>query len=99
MNVFGPQFGTRNDELIFYMDDGARNIKNSWYSNVKWKYLDEAGSECEDMDVYLICDNGYVHDPLMICPFTQFDATTLKRDISQLILRVLEKMWSACLGY
>ncbi len=39
MSVFGPQFGTCNDKLIFHMDDGVNKIKNSWYSNVKWKYL------------------------------------------------------------
>ena len=45
---------------------------------MKWRYLDEGGHACEDMGVYLMCDNVYVHDPLVICPFTQFDATMLK---------------------
>jgi hypothetical protein len=79
------------------MDDGVRKIRNSWYSNVKWRNLDEAGSECEDMGVYLICDNGYVRDPHVICPFTQFDAITLEGYFPTNLK--IEKMWSACLGY
>ncbi len=56
MSVFGPQFGTRNDKLIFHMDDGVNKIRIYLYSNVKWKYFDEAGCECKDIDLYLLCN-------------------------------------------
>ncbi len=78
MNKFGPQFGTRNDKLIFCMDDGAKKIRNSWYSKVKWNYFDEVGCECKDIGMYLISNNGYARDPIVSCPFSMFDETTLE---------------------
>jgi hypothetical protein len=32
----------------------------------------------KDCGVYLICDNGYHHWPMLICPYERVDSTTLE---------------------
>ena len=34
--VFGPQWGTQNNNHIVKIDPNVRTIKSSWYKNVEW---------------------------------------------------------------
>ena len=68
-SVFGPSFGSRNDKHIVKNDPGVRAVSDDWYSSELWNYFDEDGNVCAERGVYLICDNGYLQWPTLICPF------------------------------
>jgi len=74
-HVHGPQFGTRNDKQIVKMDVGVGSITGV-YSNVTWKYYDEYGNIIQENGAYLICDNGYLQWPTLICPFMRSEGNT-----------------------
>ena len=74
-HVHGPQFGTRNDKHIVKMDIGVAAIEKN-YSQVPWKYFDEYGVIHEDKGAFLICDNGYLQWPTLICPFMRSEGNT-----------------------
>ena len=68
-NVYGPSFGSRNDKHIVKNDVGVRSVAEDWYSSVQWKYYDNSGDIQLEEGAYLICDNGYLQWPTLICPF------------------------------
>lgn len=68
-SVYGPQFGSRNDKHIVKNDPGVRAVCDDWYSTVSWNYFDEDGNINTEQGAYLICDNGYLQWPTLICPF------------------------------
>jgi hypothetical protein len=70
LSVYGPQFGTRNDKEIVKLDPNVRKIRFGWYSKVYWRYYTERGGIGMERGVYVICDNGYLRWPQLICPFT-----------------------------
>jgi hypothetical protein len=82
-HVHGPQFGTRNDKHIVKMDERVKFI-GADYSDAEWNYFDEQGNK----GVYLICDNGYLQWPTLICPFRYLSATLLWSLVSPPTLRV-----------
>jgi hypothetical protein len=67
--VYGPQFGSRNDKHIVKNDDNVLAVAKDWYSSVKWKYFDNDGKICKETGAYLICNNGYLQWPMLLCPF------------------------------
>ena len=67
--VYGPQFGSRNDKHIVKNDDNVLAVAKDWYSSEKWKYFDDDGKICTETGAYLICDNGYLQLPTLLCPF------------------------------
>ena len=74
-HVHGPQFGTRNDKHIVKMDVGVARVDRA-YSHVPWKYFDEYGNIHKEYGAYLICDNGYLQWPTLICPFMRSEGNT-----------------------
>ena len=69
-HVHGPQFGTRNDKHIVKMDKGVDAIAKK-YS----EYFDESGVVHEEKGAFLICDNGYLQWPTLICPFMRLEGS------------------------
>ena len=67
--VFGPHFGTQNDKHIVKMDPNVATIHADWYAGIGWNYYDEYGVVQTETGLYLICDNGYLQWPILICPF------------------------------
>ena len=68
-SVFGPQFGSRNDKHIVKNDPRVCAVRDNWYSSVSWNYFDEDGNINTEHSAYLICNNGYLQLPTLICPF------------------------------
>ena len=68
-SVFGPSFGSRNDKHIVKNDPGVRAVSDDWYSSELWHYFDADGNIGTEKGAYLICDNGYLQWPTLICPF------------------------------
>ena len=69
LGIFGPQFGTRNDQEIVKLDPNVMKIRSTWFSRIFWSYYTEAGAIRQEKGVYLICDNGYLRWPQLICPY------------------------------
>ena len=67
--MFGPSFGSRNDKHIVKNDPGVRAVSEDWYASELWNYFDEDGNIGNEKGAYLICDNGYLQWPTLICPF------------------------------
>jgi hypothetical protein len=67
--VYGPQFGTRNDKKIVKLDPNVRKIRFGWFTKIWWQYYTETGRTGMEKGVYLICDNGYLRWPQLICPY------------------------------
>jgi len=103
-NVFGPQFGARNDKHIVKMDDGVAAVKDV-YNSVHWSYLDENGDVKEQTGAYLICDNGYLQWPTTICPYMRSETNTamescfsanlesVRKDV-ECVFGILKERWS-----
>jgi hypothetical protein len=68
-NVYGPSFGSRNDKHVVKNDVGVRSVADDWYSSVQWRYFNDRGDIQTEEGAYLICDNGYLQWPTLICPF------------------------------
>jgi hypothetical protein len=66
--VYGPQFGLRNDKHIVKNDDNVLIVAKDW-SFVQWQHFDDDGKNCKETGAYLICDNGYLQWPTLLCPF------------------------------
>jgi len=69
LGIFGPQFGTRNDQEIVKLDPNVMKIRSTWFSRIFWSYYTETGAIRQEKGVYLICDNGYLRWPELICPY------------------------------
>ncbi len=69
MGVYGPQFGSRNDKHIVKSDGNVLSVGEDWYKTVKWKYFNDDGELSIETGAYLICDNGYLQWPTLMCPF------------------------------
>ena len=67
--VFGPHFGTQNNKHIVKLDPYAATIHANWYSQIRWNYYNKYGVMQTAKGLYLICDNGYLQWPTLICPF------------------------------
>lgn len=105
-NVFGPQFGSRNDKHIVKMDDGVSAVKHTWYNSVPWSYFDSDGNIQEDRGAYLICDNGYIQWPITICPYMRSETNTplescfsanlesVRKDV-ECVFGILKERWSS----
>lgn len=70
LGVSAVQFGTRNDKHIVKIDENVTRIRDGWYSDVEWAYLNAHGVRLTTKGIYLICDGGYLRWPTLICPFT-----------------------------
>ena len=69
LGVFGPHFGSQNDKHIVKIDNNIRVVTEGWLLKVNWKYYSQDGSVCSTTGAYLICDNGYICWPTLMCPF------------------------------
>ncbi len=58
---FGPQFGSNNDKHIVKINNNIHLLNEGYYA--------EDGSIAITTSVYVLCDNGYICWPTMICPF------------------------------
>jgi hypothetical protein len=104
-NVFGPQFGARNDKHIVKMDDGVAAVREEWYNTVKWSYFDADSDIQQSTGAYLICDNGYLQWPITICPYMRSETNTqsqlsfstnlesVRKDV-ECVFGILKERWS-----
>ncbi len=77
--VYGPQFGTCNDKDIVKRDIHMKKIRTDrLFMDTCWQFYDAVGSVCHNRGLYVICDNGYLSWPTLICPFTQARQGTLE---------------------
>ena len=93
----GHQFGTRNDKHIVKMDMGVAAIENN-YSHVAWKYFDENGAIHEEKGAFLICDNGYLQWPTLICPFMRSEGSTPLESCFSSNVKSVRKDVECCFG-
>ena len=96
-HVHGPQFGTRNDKHIVKMDKGVASI-NDKYSHVPWKYFDEYRVIHEEKGAFLICDNGYLQWPTLICPFMRSEGSTPLESCFSANIESVRKDVECCFG-
>ncbi len=96
-HVHGPQFGTRNDKHIANMDIGVPSIDRV-YSHVPWKCFDEYGNIQKENSAYLICDNGYLQWPTLICPFMQLEGNTPLESCFSANVESVRKDVECCFG-
>ena len=96
-HVFGPQFGTRNDKHIVKMDAGVASIGND-YSHVEWNHFDEQGNIKKEKGAYLICDNGYLQWPTLICPFMRSEGSSPLESCFSGNLESVRKDVECCFG-
>jgi hypothetical protein len=68
--VYGPQFGTPNDKEVVKLDPNVKKIHFRWFSKIWWQCYMETVRTGMEKGVYLICDNGYLRWPHLICPLT-----------------------------
>lgn len=76
LGVAPVQYGSRNDKHIVRIDPTVSKIINQWYRSVTWFYYTLTGEVKESRGIYLICDNGYLSWPSLICPFKGESITT-----------------------
>ena len=76
MGVSRGHFGTRNDKHIVKTDKNVKALREDWYRDVIWSYIDKYGDACIDSGVYYICDNGYCRWPVTICPYKHQSLST-----------------------
>jgi hypothetical protein len=69
LGIFGPQFGTRNNQEIVKLDPNVMRIRSGWFASIFWLYYTATGATRQEKGVYLICDNGYLCWPQLICPY------------------------------
>jgi len=96
-HVHGPQFGTRNDKHIVKMDIGVAAIEKN-YSHVPWSYFDECGVIHEEKGAFLICDNGYLHWPTLICPFMRSEGSSPLESCFSANIESVRKDVECCFG-
>ena len=78
LGVYGPQFGTFNDQHIVKIDHNVREICKGWMKDVVWRYFTAEGAVGTERGMYLICDNGYLRWPQSICPYEGANKATLE---------------------
>jgi hypothetical protein len=76
--LYGPQFGTRNDKEIIKNDPKIHFVRTGWYKDVMWRYYTAEGRIEHNQGLYIICDNGYLCWPTLICPYSQVEDSTLE---------------------
>jgi len=76
--VYGPQFGNRNDKEIIKDDPNVYFVRTVWYKDFLWNYYTAEGRVEQDCGAYLICDNGYLRWPTLICPYAGCGNSYLK---------------------
>jgi hypothetical protein len=77
MAIYGPQFGSRNDKDIVKHDDNVRAIRhNCLFASATWQYYDCDENVQSERGMYLICDNGYLLWPTLICPYSKAQNAT-----------------------
>ena len=96
-HVHGPQFGTRNDKHIVKMDIGVAAIEKN-YSHAPWQYFDEYGVIHKETGAYLICDNGYLQWPTLICPFMRSEGNTPLESCFSVNVESVRKDVECCFG-
>jgi len=69
ISVYGPQFGSRNDKHIVKDDSNVLAVGGDWYKTIQWTYFNDDGEISSETGAYLICDNGYLQWPTLMCPF------------------------------
>jgi hypothetical protein len=67
LRVFGPQFGSQNDERIVKLDTDVRSLSKGWFLDMEWQYYNKDETVKKATGVYLICNNGYISWPTTIC--------------------------------
>ena len=78
-SVYGPHFGTRNDKDIVKHDIHVKKIQTDrLFTDTCWQFYAADGSICHEQGLYVVCDNGYLSWPTLICPFTQAREGTLE---------------------
>lgn len=101
--VSSAQFGSRNDKHITRLDNNVKKICLGWYRNVVWFFYDLDGILQRAIGIYLICDNGYLRWPTLICPIKGSDKTTpegyfstniesVRKDV-ECVFGILKKRW------
>ena len=78
LGVFKAHFGTHDNKQIMRVHKTIHLMRNGWYGSVEWKWYDEYGNEETIVEVYLLCDGGYLHWPELICPFKHEPASSRK---------------------
>ena len=53
-------------------------LKKDWYKDVVWEHFDLFGRRLLSRGVYFICDGGYLHWPILVCPFKHSGSSTQK---------------------
>jgi hypothetical protein len=77
MAIYGQQFGSRNDKDIVKHDDNVRAIRhNCLFASATWQYYDCRENVRSERGMYLICDNGYLLWPTLICPYSKANNAT-----------------------
>ncbi len=52
------------------LDPNVKKIRFGWFSKIWGQYYKETGGTGMEKGAYLICDNGYLRWPQLICPYT-----------------------------
>jgi hypothetical protein len=76
--VSQAQYGTRNNKSIVKHDHNVHAVRTDWYSQVELDYFSINGDVCTDVGCYLICDNGYLRWPTLICPYMHADKSSME---------------------
>ncbi|KAL7543618.1 hypothetical protein ACHAWF_007427 [Thalassiosira exigua] len=103
IGISTAQFGTRNDKHIVKLDYNVAKIRDGWYRRVRWHFYDGDGELCSDTGVYLICDNGYLQWPMLICPYKHplpgteqcyfsGNVESVRKDV-ECVFGILKKRW------
>ncbi len=72
LSIYGPHFGSRNDMDIVKTDEYVHEVRSKrLFRDAQWSYYNHNGHVRQANGMYLICDNGYLHWPTTICPFTR----------------------------
>jgi hypothetical protein len=91
--------GSCNDKDIVKHDDNVRAIRFSQlFTNTTWKYYDANCSIKSEQGMYLICDNGYLRWPTLICSHSGMDNSTVKGYFST-NLESVQKMSNVLLAF
>jgi hypothetical protein len=76
-------FGSRNDMDIVKTDKNVNAMRNNQlFRDARWAYYGHKGHVRSNYGMYLICDNGYFHWLMTICPFKRTDIGSPKEYFS-----------------
>ncbi len=68
------------------------------YLNVTWKYFDKYANIIQENGAYLICDNGYLQWPTLICPFMRLEGNTPLESCFSANVESVSKDVECCFG-